>query len=179
LVADAKNAFDASGDSKMNAWAEFLTWIEGSALGNAVRDAGVWAYGIINLFHILGIATLFGSILVLDLRLIGWRKSASLDEIASIATPLAAIGFLVAACSGLCLLATNGTEYIGNPFLPIKLFAIAFGLVNAWILSRAPDWRRSSNPPAKHGSKVLAICGALSLVCWLAAIAAGRMIGYW
>ena len=50
---------------------ELLTWLEGSGLGYAMRSAGVWSYGVANLIHILGVATLFGSVLVLDLRLLG------------------------------------------------------------------------------------------------------------
>ena len=39
-----------------------------------MRDSGVWTYGVVNLAHILGIAMLFGAIVVLDLRLLGvWR----------------------------------------------------------------------------------------------------------
>ena len=50
---------------------ELLTWLEASGLGHAMRGAGVWTYGITNLIHILGVATLFGSVLMLDLRLLG------------------------------------------------------------------------------------------------------------
>ena len=50
-------------------------WLEGSALGQLMRTAGVWSYGVVNLVHILGLSTLFGSVLVLDLRLLGaWRR---------------------------------------------------------------------------------------------------------
>ena len=42
-----------------------MAWLEGSALGHVMRDSGVWFYGIINLTHILGVATLFGSVVIL------------------------------------------------------------------------------------------------------------------
>ena len=52
-----------------------MAWLEGSSLGHAMRNAGVWTYGLVNLAHILGISSLFGSVLVLDLRLLGaWRR---------------------------------------------------------------------------------------------------------
>ena len=54
---------------------QFLLWLEASGLGQFTRSLGVWSYGVINLFHILGIALLFGSILLLDLRMLGaWRQ---------------------------------------------------------------------------------------------------------
>jgi hypothetical protein len=48
-----------------------MAWLEGSALGHVMRESGVWTYGIVNLVHILGVCCLFGSVLILDLRLIG------------------------------------------------------------------------------------------------------------
>ena len=51
-----------------------LSWLEGSALGVTLRALGVWTYAVLNLSHILGVSTLFGSMLLLDLRLLGaWR----------------------------------------------------------------------------------------------------------
>ncbi|HEV7632234.1 MAG TPA: DUF6644 family protein [Steroidobacteraceae bacterium] len=164
----------------MPGWRGLLAWIEGSALGNAIRDSGVWAYAVINLVHILGVATLFGSILVMDLRLLGWRREIPLAGTAATTVPLAAAGFTVAALSGMCLLATNATTYADNPFLLIKFPAIGLGLVNVIVLSRMPAWRsRSKREPDRRERAQLAAIGALSLACWLTAIGAGRMIGYW
>lgn len=161
-------------------WRSVLVWIESSALGNAIRDSGVWTYGLINLVHILGIATLFGSILVLDLRLLGWYKRTPLVSISSITVPIAAIGFALAVLSGVCLLATNATEYAGNPFLLVKFAAIGLGLINVIVLSRLIGWRTRNERDALVGEQIpLAVCGGISIVCWLAAVGAGRMIGYW
>ena len=164
----------------MSNWPSVLTWIESSALGNAIRGSGVWTYGVINLVHILGVATLFGAILVLDLRLLGWRRDVALASIASVTSPLAVIGFCLAALSGVCLLATNATEYASNPFLLTKFAAIAVGLINAIILSRLSGWKARSTRELEHRERVqLAMLGGVSLLCWLTALAAGRMIGYW
>ena len=158
----------------------FLAWLEGSALGHAVRGAGVWTYGVINLIHILGVASLFGSILILDLRLLGAWKRVPLAAIARPAEQIATIGFLVAASSGLCLLATNATEYIGNVFLMVKFPAIFIGLLNAALLRRVAAWReREARPLTTIEERRLAISGAVSLGAWLTAVSAGRLIGYW
>lgn len=159
---------------------ELMAWLEGSALGHAMRESGVWTYAVVNLVHILGVATLFGAILVLDLRLLGmWRKVA-LQAIAQPVVPVAAAGFVVAASSGICLLATKATEYIGNPFLYIKFPAILLGLTNVSVLNSLSGWkRRKSNDLSLREQRQLAVAGGVSLICWLTAITAGRMIGYW
>ncbi len=164
----------------MHYWRDFLLWIEGSVLGNLIRDSGVWTYGAINLTHIIGIATLFGSIVVLDLRLLGWRRDVELSRLASVITPVAATGFSIAIASGICLLATNGSDYVGNPFLPVKFFAIALGLGNIFVLSRLSGWQAKDTRELIPRERMhLSLAGGASLLCWLTAVGAGRMIGYW
>ena len=157
-----------------------MAWLEGSPLGHAMRDNGVWIYGIVNLTHILGVATLFGSVLILDLRLLGLWRQVPLGQLSRPTVAMAAAGFLVAAMSGSGLLATKATEYVGNPFLYIKFPAIALGLVNVLIIHRSVAWRaRNMRELSPREQSRLAAMGGTSLVCWLTAISAGRMIGYW
>lgn len=157
-----------------------LTWLEGSPLGHVMRNSGVWTYGLVNLAHILGISSLFGAVLVLDLRLLGLWRNVPLGAIASPAVPIATVGFAVAAASGLCLISSNATEYIGNPFLLIKFPAIAVGLINVAALNRMSAWReRDRREPDERARRQLAVFGAVSLMSWLTAITAGRLIGYW
>ena len=159
---------------------EFMAWLQGSLLGRAMRGSGVWTYGAVNLVHILGVSSLFGAVLVLDLRLLGcWRKVA-LPAISRPTLPVAATGFAVAAISGLCLLATNATEYIGNPFLYIKFPAIGLGLLNVVALHSLSAWKEHrTRELSSREQRKLAVVGGVSLFSWLTAIAAGRMIGYW
>ena len=157
-----------------------MAWLQGSALGHAMRESGVWAYGVVNLIHILGVASLFGSVLVLDLRLLGAWRNVSIASIAQPTVPIAATGFAIAVTSGLCLLATRATEYAGNPFLYIKFPAIAAGLLNVVVLTCLPGWKaRKARELSRREQSQLAVAGGVSLVSWLTAITAGRMIGYW
>jgi hypothetical protein len=157
-----------------------LLWLEGSALGQLMRASGVWTYGVVNLLHILGIATLFGAVLVLDLRLLGAWRSVPLASLERPALTLAIAGFVLAAASGSALLTTNATEYLGNPFLLLKFAAIGLGLLNVVVAQSLPAWRArhaAAGPPASD--TILAAVGGTSLACWLIAVASGRMIGYW
>jgi hypothetical protein len=159
---------------------EFMAWLEGSALGHAMRESGVWTYGVVNLIHILGVAALFGSVLVLDLRLLGrWRKIA-LASISEPAVRVATTGFVIAALTGAGLLATKATEYVGNPFFYIKFPAIGLALLNVAALHFVPAWKEHrTRELTPREEKKLAMFGGASLICWLAAVTAGRMIAYW
>ena len=159
---------------------EFLAWMQSSALGVFMLQSGPWTYALVNLGHILGVATLFGSILVLDLRLMGVWRRVPLHALSRAAVPVAQVGFAIAATTGIGLLSSNATEYIDNPFFAIKFPAIGLGLINVGVLSRLSAWRaRSEREPSPGESRQLALMGAVSLCCWLTAISAGRMIGYW
>ena len=159
---------------------DFMTWMQTSALGHFMRESGPWTYAIVNLSHILGVASLFGAVIILDLRLLGVWRGTPLAALASAAAPVAAFGFALAAMSGIGLLATKATEYIGNPFLYIKFPAVAIGVVNALVLNFLPAWQaRGRRELSQRENRQLAWMGGTSLACWLTAIGAGRMIAYW
>ena len=154
--------------------------MQSSWLGHFMRESSLWTYAIVNLAHVLGISTLFGSILVLDLRLVGIGRRVPLAAVSAAVVPVATAGFIVAATTGVGLLATKATEYVGNPFLLIKFPAIALGLLNVGVLARTDAWRAHRMRDLTAGEqRQLAVFGGLSLLCWLTAITAGRMIAYW
>lgn len=159
---------------------EFLAWMQSSALGVFMRESGPWTYGIVNLGHILGVSTLFGSILILDLHLLGLWRRVPVAALSRATVPVAQVGFALAAITGVGLLSSNATEYVGNPFFAIKFPAIGLGLINVWVLSRLSAWRvRGERELSSREHRQLAVMGGISLSCWLTAISAGRMIGYW
>jgi hypothetical protein len=160
--------------------AEFLTWIHKSALGHFMRESGPWTYAVVNLAHVLGVSSLFGALLIIDLRLLGMWRRTPLSALADAAVPVATIGFGLAVTSGAGLLASNATDYVGNPFLYIKFPAVAIGFINAAVLNASPAWRARGTRELTPGERrQLTWMGATSLACWLTAIGAGRMIGYW
>jgi hypothetical protein len=52
-----------------------MSWLQASPVGHAMREHGVWAYGIVNLVHILGVENQDRTKQRGYLRLLGfWRK---------------------------------------------------------------------------------------------------------
>src|SRR5690242_6276790 len=144
--------------------------MQASALGHFMRESSPWTYAIVNLCHVLGIATLFGSLVVLDLRLIGAWRRVPLTSITDVAAPVATFGFSLAVFTGVGLFATKATEYVGNPFLYVKFPAIGLGLVNVLVLSRLTAWReRASRELSRRERAQLAVAGGISLACWFTA----------
>jgi hypothetical protein len=161
-------------------WRAFLVWAEASGLGHVMRDSGPWTYAIVNLFHILGVAALFGSVLVIDLRLLGLGRRLPIVVVSAATTPVTAGGLAIAFVTGSAMLAAKATAYANNPFLVIKFPAIMLGLLNILVLNLLPAWRsRGTRELSRAENRQLAMIGGISLACWLAAVSAGRMIGYW
>lgn len=121
----------------------------------------------------LGIALLVGAIVLLDLRLLGLWRSVPVAMLGPPAVSVAATGLMLAVSSGASLFAVQASEYVANPFLYIKFAAIAVGLVNIIVLRLAGDW----TDERLAGRRRLA--GIVSLIAWLVALTAGRLIAYW
>jgi hypothetical protein len=157
-----------------------LAWLQSSALGMFMRGSGPWTYPVVNVIHVLGVATLFGAVLILDLRLLGVWRRAPLAAITTVAAPLAMAGFALAAASGVCLLAANALEYEENPVLLVKFSAIGLGFINAVVLRCTAAWQAHTTRDLSHSeARRLGLMGGVSLVSWLTAVSAGRIIGYW
>ena len=90
----------------------------------ALRES-VLAYPLVNALHIVGIALLFGAIVALDLRLIGWKPEAGPSEaIARLLLPVAIGGLLLAIPAGLLLFATDARAYAASPLFQAKMLLV-------------------------------------------------------
>ena len=155
---------------------ELAAWLHASTLARVLRG-GVWLYPLVNVAHVLGVALLFGAVSVLDLRLMGLWRPMPLRTLARPTLAVAAGGFAVTAVSGALLLVVQADEYVTNPVLYAKFAAIGLAGLNAALLHRAPAWRAAQADGVSE--RRLARAGAASLLCWLAALVAGRLIAYW
>ncbi|HEV3010549.1 MAG TPA: DUF6644 family protein [Burkholderiales bacterium] len=155
--------------------------LEGSGLGQAMRQ-WLWLYPSVEIVHILGIGLLFGSIVVLDLRLLGISRHISARVLAKHVLPWTAASFLLIIPSGLLMFTAHATEFIDSPVFILKLCLIMAAGVNAalfhTITFRTADvWdseemRKLPPPPSAR------LAGALSLLLWISVIACGRLLAY-
>lgn len=156
----------------MEGW---IAALEASAFAQWMRGAGQ-AYALVNLAHLLGLVLLLGSMLLLDLRLLGLGRGLALPEVSRLLTPVALVGLALQACSGFALFAADAVPLSANSAFRWKLAMIVAALANAALFralwSRAMlDWDRK--PPLAGRLQA-----ALSLTLWLGVAAAGRLIAY-
>jgi len=155
--------------------------LEASGLGQAMRQ-WLWLYPSVEIVHLVGIGLLFGSIAVLDLRLLGFSRSISVRRLASHVLPWTASSFLLILPSGFLMFTAHATEFIESEVFVLKMLLILAGGVNAalfhTITFRTADvWdteemRKLPPPPSARAA------GAVSLLLWIAVIACGRLLAY-
>ena len=146
--------------------------LEGTALAQAMRSSR-WLYAGVNAAHIFAIALLLGSVVPLNLRLLGLWRGISREAVVRVLAPVAASGLALALLTGPLLFAVRAREYSGVGFLQLKLILIAVAVLSALALCRRHGFLLEDAPRAR-----LAGHAVLSMVCWLGALVCGRLIAF-
>jgi hypothetical protein len=152
-----------------------LERLETSSLATWVAES-LYGYPFVLGLHSIGLAIVVGLLIFVDLRLLNVigdiRLSALLGPM-----KLAWFGFAVNALSGFALFSSQATYIIySTPFL-IKIGLVILGAIIAFHIQRrltknADSWEAGSLPSSIKGA------AAVSLLCWMGAIIAGRLIAY-
>lgn len=149
-----------------------------SWLASLVNDSG-WLFPTLEAFHFIGLILLMGSLIVVDLRLMGvGSASAPLDAVIRF-IPWSMVGFLINLVSGVMFFVSDPATYYFNTAFRLKMLAVLLaGLNLIW-------FKRSVHPliVAGGGGHVelpasAAIIGGASLFLWLAVVVFGRLIPY-
>ena len=103
---------------------DLIAYLESSGLADNIRENDV-LFPLIESVHVLAICLVVGSILAVDLRLLGDCLCSSLGRRASRAgiLPLTWCAFVVAVGSGGLMFISNATKYLGNGFFVAKIAA--------------------------------------------------------
>lgn len=135
--------------------------------------ASRWGYAAVNGTHVLGIALLVGTLVPLNLRLLGLWRGIDRAGLARVLVPIAMIGLSLAVVSGGLMFSIRAREYAGLDVVQVKLALVAIGVLSALAAHRAGGrWLE------RAGQRRLAAHAVVSLGCWLGALACGRLIAF-
>ncbi len=140
--------------------------LEGLWLAQAMKHSA-WLYPTVETMHIWGIGMLFGSVVVIDLRVLGLGNKLNVSDLSRLGMMVAVIGFGLAILTGSLMFIAQASELISSRLFILKMCMIFLLLANAVILRmRAVD----------NGiSKAQAL---LSLLGWASVIGMGRWLAY-
>jgi hypothetical protein len=153
-------------------------WIFGTQLSIAIRES-IWVYPILDVLHCVGILLVAGTIVVVDLRLLGFGlRRLSISSVIGQVLPWTLGGFGFMFITGSLLAWSEPVKLYHSLFFPWKLLFLAVAAINALLFHYgvyrgARTWDSALHTPARARW-----AGAVSIVCWIGVIAAGRAVGY-
>lgn len=154
---------------------EFCEWLQSTWLGMEVSEK---YFPLVESIHVIGLAGVFGSIAVVDLRLLGIaNKQLPITYVSNQVLPWTWRSFFVALVTGLLMFIGNATTYYDNVPFRVKMVLLLLVGVNMAIFQfgtfrRVSAW--DTGPPAP-GAK---FAGFMSLLLWTLIIGFGRWIGF-
>jgi hypothetical protein len=138
-----------------------------------------YAYSIIESMHVWAMAVFFGSVVMLDLRLLGWiMQRVPASEVVGRLLPLTVAAFIIMVISGSLLFLAIPLRSYQNIFFRGKMLLLLLAGLNVWIFHsrvfpRIAAWDVDGVPP-----RAARVAGAFSLVLWIGIVFSGRMIAY-
>ena len=158
--------------------AGFLEWLEASGLATRIRDSN-YLFPLLESTHVFGLALVFGTISIIDLRLLGIASTQRpFQRMASDILKWTWAAFVLTALTGALMFITNAPVYYHNFFFRTKMVLLALSGINMLVFELTAGrtihgWDRA--PSAPRVGKAVA---ALSIVMWIGIIFMGRMIGF-
>jgi hypothetical protein len=150
--------------------------LEASGLGVWVRES-YFGYPIVLTAHSVGMGVVVGIMMILGVRVLGYARGIPLAAFDLLFT-VAWVGFIVNAVSGVLLFLGNATKLAENvPFL-LKLVLIVAGGISVWVLWRTIGPSSDGLTADGVGTSRAKSIAVATMVFWLGAVLAGRLIGY-
>jgi len=156
----------------------FCSWLSATPASQAIQSSS-WVIPAVQTAHIVAVASVVSSMLMVDLRLLGMRASEqSLAGIVRRFLPFVWWPLAVLMLTGAVLIVAEPSRALQNPVFLLKmtllLLAATIAFICQWPLRRdAGYWEQS--PARRTTARLLALA---SLPLWVGIVFAGRWIAY-
>jgi hypothetical protein len=157
---------------------EFLAALESSGLATRIRES-LYLFPLIESTHVIGLSMVFGTIAIVDLRLLGIAGTRRpFTRIASDILKWTWAAFALTFATGLLMFITNAAVYYNNFSFRTKMALLALSGINMLLFEltaarSVQRWDKDSSAPL--AGKTVA---AVSIVLWISIIFLGRWIGF-
>jgi hypothetical protein len=155
-----------------------LEWIQATSFAERTRES-LYIFPTLEAVHVIGFTLVFGTILVLDLRLLGLASTRRpVHRVVGDVLKWTWVAFAVTAVTGALMFTTNALVYYDNFYFRTKIALLALAGLNMFVFEVTA--RRTINhwDSARSAPPVGRVVAVLSLVIWVGVIFTGRMIGF-
>jgi hypothetical protein len=138
-----------------------------------------WLFPILETLHVIALSIVFGSIAMVDLRLLGLgAREVAFSRLYREIIPWTWVAFIAAALVGGVLATAKIPDYVKSPAFIAKYVFMALAGLNMLAFHfgafrRVAQW--DTQLPAPRAAR---LAGALSLLFWTAVVVCGRWIGF-
>lgn len=157
---------------------EVLKSIENTDIASSIRNS-LFLFPMLESIHVVGLAIVFGTIAIIDLRLLGLASThRPFRVMASDILKWTWMAFAITFVTGVLMFSTNAATYFHNPVFQAKMTILLLAGINMGIFELTTGrsvrrWDTSSSTPAS--AKTAAV---ISLTLWITVIFLGRWIGF-
>jgi len=157
---------------------EICLWIDHTTLNQAIQATN-WVVTTVQTIHILAIAAVASSALMIDLRLIGvfWANRA-MKDVSSRFLPLVWWPLLILLATGIIMIIAEPARSLKNPAFQLKMLLLIAALIVTGLFQFLQR-RNVSFGDLRSGPRAAAATLAIvSMLLWSSIIFAGRWIAY-
>lgn len=141
-------------------------------IGEAIRTS-YWLFPFIEAIHLVGLALLGGTVLVVDLRLLGLTlRSRSANQVLLNARPYFVLALLTMFATGIPLALSEMIKLYYNFSWWVKISTLGIAILFTFFVRNPIVLRENAS------SVTLAFVGLVSMVLWFTVAGAGRWIGF-
>ncbi len=153
-------------------------WLESTALSHWFLSNGAWTWPMAESLHFIGLTLLVGSIVMIDLRILGLGKGIRIADLHTLVRFTIA-GFLLNVFTGSLFLIGQPDQYFLNRAFHFKLAFLAIAGLNVLVFYSAVFRRLKQLGPHDEAPLPARLMAGLSLLCWIGVICAGRLLTFY
>ena len=155
----------------------FLNWLGETPLALSIAES-TWLFPTIEVIHVFAISMVFGTIAIIDLRLLGLASSSRrYTEMARELLPWTWGAWGVAATVGTLLIASRPVAYFENADFRLKFLCMGLAGLNMLVFQLVTS--RDVAQWDKGGASLTGrVAGGLSLVLWIGVVYFARKTGF-
>lgn len=152
----------------------FCVWCDQSFFGNAIRNSK-WLFPFVEIFHLLALGILGGTILLINMRALGIRfRNDHVSDVAKQVEPWMIFSLIVMLASGFLLFSSEAMRMYFNLAFRFKMACLLMALAFTFTLYR----KIMTAEQAQVSPRKLKLAALLSIMLWSGVALAGRAIGY-
>ncbi len=152
----------------------FIDWVAASGLSKWISQS-TWAFAVVESIHLLALSVLGGSVLIVDLRLLGFGiRTHTLQEIAREAQPWFLGSWTVMITTGLLLFWSEPQKLFYSTPFAVKMSCLLLGTIFALTVRR----KVTLAGEGQVSGIWLKLVALVSLALWFGVGAGGRWVGF-